>query len=337
MATSVTGIGSLNYTGVGAPNPPNLVVFKRAPTSNDSQNFTLGTLWLFLDEMTQELWILVSLAGNTATWVQLYPGAGGGATQFPTDSGTANEVGGVLNILGGTGVTTSGSGNTVTITQSSAVADSFPTDSGTAVPSAGALTVHGGANINTSGAGSTVTVNLDNNVTIGASLTLPVNPGVLQASNAGLVSGSRGTNGQLLIGNTGINPAWANITSTDGSVVVTNGAGTINLAVTGSDAASFVTDSGTATPALGVLNVNGTSVLNTSAPGSSNIVDINLTNGSDGQLIIGGGANPAWANLTSTDMSIVITEGPNSIDLSAVGGGGGDGNFETVILSISGE
>jgi hypothetical protein len=39
----------------------------------------------------------------------------GGANSFPTDSGTATPVAGVLNILGGPGVTVSGAGNTVTI------------------------------------------------------------------------------------------------------------------------------------------------------------------------------------------------------------------------------
>lgn len=327
MATSVTGIGSLNYTGVGATNPPQTTYANRIPTSNDSQNFTLLTIWLANLGSTQEIWQLVSLAEGLATWIQLYPGAGGGATQFVTDSGTANEAGGVLNVLGGIGISTTGTGNTVTISGSGDVATSFPTDSGTATPSAGALTVHGGSNINTSGSLSTVTVDLDDNVFIGASLTLPVDPGVLQASNSGLVSGSRGTNGELLIGNTGINPTWNTLSSTDSSVSITNGAGTINLEVSGSHAASIVTQSGTATPVSGVLNVDGTNLLTTS--GSGNTVDVTLTNGSDGQIIIGGGASPAWANLTSDDMSIVITTGANSIDLSAVGGGGGGGNFES--------
>jgi hypothetical protein len=319
MTTSVTGVGSLNYTGVGAPNPPNLVILKRAPNSNDSQNFTLGDLWLYTVDDIQELWVLVSLAGNTATWVQLFPGAGGGATQFPTDSGIANESGGVLNVVGGIGITTSGSGNTVTISSSGTVADTFPTDSGTAVPVGGALNILGGSNIHTSAIGNTVSVALNTNVDIGGSLTLSTFPGVLQSSNVGVVSASRGANGQLLIGHTGVNPAWANITSSGGSVVITNGTGTINLEVTGADASTFVTQSGTATPASGVLHINGTNLLTTSAPGSSNIVDVTLTNGTNGQVPIGGGASPVWANITSDDGSIAITNGVNSIDLSATG------------------
>jgi hypothetical protein len=40
---------------------------------------------------------------------------GGGATTFVEDTGSATPVAGVLNILGGVGCTTTGSGNTVTI------------------------------------------------------------------------------------------------------------------------------------------------------------------------------------------------------------------------------
>lgn len=40
------------------------------------------------------------------------------------------------------------------------------------------------------------------------------------------------TNGQIAIGSTGAAPVLANITSTDGTVTITNGAGTINLSVT---------------------------------------------------------------------------------------------------------
>lgn len=43
----------------------------------------------------------------------------GGATTFVEDSGSASPVAGILNILGGTGISTSGAGNTVTITNTS--------------------------------------------------------------------------------------------------------------------------------------------------------------------------------------------------------------------------
>src|SRR5271166_317071 len=41
---------------------------------------------------------------------------GGGSTTFVENTGSATPSAGILNILGGSGITTSGSGNTVTIT-----------------------------------------------------------------------------------------------------------------------------------------------------------------------------------------------------------------------------
>lgn len=54
--------------------------------------------------------------------------------------------------------------------------------------------------------------------------------GVAQTSSVGLVSSSNGTNGQILVGG-GATPVWANITSTGGTATITNGSGTIDVAV----------------------------------------------------------------------------------------------------------
>lgn len=47
---------------------------------------------------------------------------GGAATQFDEDTGSAVPAAGILNVVGGSGITTSGSGNTITI---SAVSSGF--------------------------------------------------------------------------------------------------------------------------------------------------------------------------------------------------------------------
>lgn len=49
------------------------------------------------------------------------------------------------------------------------------------------------------------------------------------------------------------------------------------------------------------------------------------TNGSNGQVMIGGGTGPAWASFTSSDSSIIFTPGANTLDMVAVGGGGSSG------------
>lgn len=77
--------------------------------------------------------------------------------------------------------------------------------------------------------------------------TLPVAEGALPFNFLGPL-----TNGQLLIGSTGLDPVPAAITSTGGTVLVTLGAGTINLEVAG---AGFTwTDVTSATQTLAVEN-----------------------------------------------------------------------------------
>ncbi len=123
MAYRLGGRNSLPYLGVEAPTPANTVFNKRSPTSTDSQNFNIGTWWLRTNAQNaaDELWLLISLVGGVATWVQLYPSNAGGASQFDTDNGTANELAGVINILGGadpsgfTNLNTKGFGNTVEV------------------------------------------------------------------------------------------------------------------------------------------------------------------------------------------------------------------------------
>lgn len=56
-----------------------------------------------------------SIYGCTFSGELIDPGLVFGAANYPTDSGTATEIGGDLNILGDHGVLTTGSGNTVTI------------------------------------------------------------------------------------------------------------------------------------------------------------------------------------------------------------------------------
>jgi hypothetical protein len=201
----------LSYLGVQAPFPPNLTIHKRSPTANNNTGFRLGDIWLVRTIGAQEIWMLVGLAGGVATWVELFPGGGGGANSFPTNAGVANEAGGVLNVLG------------------------------TSV-------------IETTGAGNTVSVNLTN-----------------------------GTNGQVIIGG-GAAPAWANITSGDGSVTITNGANTLDLSV-----------------------ASGTGTVDT------------LTGNSGGQVHpVGGNINVVGDNTTGVD--VVGTPGTHTLTITTTSG-----------------
>lgn len=256
----------------------------------------------------------------------------GFAENYPTDSGTAQPMGGDLNIIGGGNLNTEGAGNTVTVNITNGTdgqvligggsdaqwgnitslggtitvtngantinlesttdgTNTFTTDSGVATQALNNIDIVGANVISTAGATDTVTISLDN-----------------------------GTNGQLLIGG-GANPVWANLTSTGATVVITNGANSINLEATGmgGGASTFNTDGAAATEAAGVIIMAGGDHITTS--GAGNTVTFDLDNGTNGQLLIGGGAAAAWANLTSTGATITISNGPNSINLEATGGG----------------
>jgi hypothetical protein len=77
----------------------------------------------------------------------------------------------------------------------------------------------------------------------------------------------------------------------------------------------------------GTINVVGADVIVVNGNAGTFTETIELINGTDGQLLIGGGAAPAWANLTSSGGSITITNGVNSINLEAIGAGGGSWIF----------
>lgn len=75
MSLRLDGKNPLSYLGVSANQPPQLVVLKRQPTTQDS-NFNLGTLWVIPTQgsgPSEEIWQLVGLNGNVAQWKQVFP------------------------------------------------------------------------------------------------------------------------------------------------------------------------------------------------------------------------------------------------------------------------
>jgi len=99
--------------------------------------------------------------------------------------------------------------------------------------------------------------------------------------------GTGGNDGEVLIGATGLDPAWANITSTGGTLVVTNGANTINMEVSGATTSSFPTDSGTANPLLGATNIAGGTNINTAGAGNSVTVNLDASPSVTGSITAG--------------------------------------------------
>lgn len=211
-------------------------------------------------------------------------------------------------MAGGTLLSTTGAGNTVTIDADATVPASFPTDGATATPAANALTVAGGNLLTTSGSGATVTVDADAAVagsfpTDGGTATPAANALTIAGGTGVTTSGSGSTvtinasasvpttftedtgsatpvaNELFIYGGTGC--------STTGSIA------TVTVNLDPEVALSYPADSGTATPAANALTVSGGTGVSTSGSGST--LTINST---------GGGLT--WAEVTGTSQNIAV-------------------------------
>lgn len=157
------------------------------------------------------------------------------STSFPTDSGTATPALNSLTISGGSGIDTSGSGSTLTIAADATVATTYTSDSGSATPAANNLNVLGGTGISTTGSGSTLTVVLDTPVSVAnggtGAITLTDGGILLGSGTSAITATAQPTNGQLLIGSTGVDPVLASLTQPAAGLTITGGAGTITFAL----------------------------------------------------------------------------------------------------------
>lgn len=159
-------------------------------------------------------------------------------------------------------------------------------------------------------------VSYDASTGLFSSSTLTQYATVLAGANNSLTDLGVASNGQLVIGSTGAQPVLGSLTSTGSSVSITPGPGTINLEVAGAFADSFATDSGTATPALGVITFAGNAANSggsVSFSGATSIVSLNLTDANN-NLFLGIGAGNL---LGSTYNTAVGFNAGNALDTGA--------------------
>lgn len=198
----LNGLEPLAYAGVNAVQPPDFVTKPRPPTSTDSKNFYLGQIWLDTGTNTpptaNDVYMLVALLGNQATWVSL---SGGNLETLTGNSGGAVSPDGAsnINVVGdGTYIDIVGNPGTNTLTASlvngGSYAQLFQADVGTATPLAGQLNILGANGIQTFGAGQTITITAPSTPPFvtwadvsGTSQAMAVNTGYT-ANNAGLVT-----------------------------------------------------------------------------------------------------------------------------------------------------
>jgi len=214
---------------------------------------------------------------------------------FATDSGSAVPAANSITIAGGTGISTSGSGSTVSIAFTASevptIATTYNADSGSATPSANAITFAGSGSIATSATGATVTT----------ALTGLTNHAVLVGAGTSTITkvGPTATSGQILQSQgASADPAFSTTvypsTTTANQILYSSATNTIT---------------GLATSNNGVLTTN--------ASGVPSVTQLS----SNGSLIIGSaGGAPASATLTA-GTGISITNGANSITITATGSG----------------
>jgi hypothetical protein len=116
-AQRLNGLFPLSYTGVVPVSPVNFVMDDRPPTVNDSKNFYIGDLWLdttTVPPKVDNLWMLVDLSGNIATWVNFGAGdletltGNSGGPVFPDGADNINVIGDgtTINVVGNPGTNT---------------------------------------------------------------------------------------------------------------------------------------------------------------------------------------------------------------------------------------
>jgi hypothetical protein len=129
----------------------------RVPGISD-RNFKPGQIWIKRPsgEEEAEAYMLVSVEGGGADWHKI----GNALVEsiiIITDSGSASPEDEELDVLGGPGINTTGSGKTVTIHPDGNVLTSqYDGDTGSAAPSAGILKISGGDGTVSSASGNTV-------------------------------------------------------------------------------------------------------------------------------------------------------------------------------------
>lgn len=183
------------------------------------------------------------------------------------------------------------------------------------------ITITAGNNISVS----TSPVSLGGNTTIAVTGTTEH---AVQIGNAtgSLSSVTVGTNGQVLLGATGADPAFATLTSGDGTITFTVGAHSLDLRAGSTVSDTFSTNSGFANPTSGVLQILGSHGLNTTGSGNSVTVAI------DNAITLGDLANlsggTAALTISTGDLTFSATNNVGNINLPSTHSSGNAGVIE---------
>lgn len=114
MSTRLPASNPLAYVGIKETNPPQLYFRIRAPLATDCRSYDRGDIWI--DTVALEAYILALNIGGVASWITMT--TVGAIETLTADAGGAVGPDGVnnLNIVGGTGIATTGNPGTNTLT-----------------------------------------------------------------------------------------------------------------------------------------------------------------------------------------------------------------------------
>lgn len=203
----------------------------------------------------------LTITGNPATSTLTFTIGGGIPATFTTDAGNAAPAAGVLNVLGGTNINTTGAGNTVTVildddvtlagsltagttleatttitagTGLTVTTGNATVSTGDVIVTTGDITVSGGDITVSSGgiAASSGDVFAGNDLEAVGTVTFQsLTDGILLGDGFGELSAINGTDGQVIIATTGGAPAFADLTAGVG-IAITQAAGSITINAT---------------------------------------------------------------------------------------------------------
>lgn len=344
----------LNYTGVDATTPPEFKKYKRNPVEKEKYLYALGTI--VLNEVNKNIWMLVSNAiDNHSPWIRLAPSTN--TDTFPCNVGTAIAEADIMQVKGDdvnvrTYADPDGSnlikiklkddisliGNLTinSLTSGLIRSDAAGLLSNIADGGKGELLIASDTGapvwaVLDSSDGSVDIIKGDNTIELKA-----------VGGGAGTVNSMEADDGNVaipvagiieLLGGTNIN------TSAATNIVTINLKDDVTLAGY-LHAGTDIESTNNVTISAGDLTISslGEGIVAADATGK-----FSSSNGTNGQIYVAATGLPAaWTNVTSGDGSVTVVEGPNTLDLTATGGGGGaldeleaeDGNLATPVAGV---
>lgn len=264
-------------------------------------------------------------------------------TLFETDSGSAIPIANTLNIVGINGITTSGSGNTVTIDGDGTIQSLTGNTGGAINPVTGNINLLGAGSITISGAGNTLTSQLtgltNHAILVGAGTstitklalgtagqvlqsggaaadpvysiatypaTTTINQMLYSSANNVVDQVTSGNNGVLVSGTTGIPSFLPNGTTGQVLTATTGGAPSWSTAPGSLGITSLTTNiSGPVIPSSGAVAVTGTNIYSNGTV--ANTLTLNVQAASN-LLLVGAGTNTPATTISTANQALLNTD-----------------------------